>query len=534
MSLRITLLYIAAFFAGMATLAVEFTTARMLGNIYGTSDIAWSGIIAMMLAYLALGYYIGGRWADRSPYTKTFYTLLAWAAILTALIPFVARPALVGAGVALAQINIPGVVLWILVTIVLFIVPVTLLGCVPPFVMRLAIEDTESSGQVAGVVYGVSTLGSIVGAFTPTLILIPTFGSTRTFLIFAAGIMLIALIGLAVESERRPLLVHSWMPVGLTVLAVIGLQGPLKPAPPATTLLFEQETGYNYVQVVETNGGTRHLLLNEGLAIHSMYNPDFSVIETRGTWDFFMAGPYFNEAPHTMTEDDRLMIIGLAGGTMALQYSAVYGPMPIDGIEIDPALIGVGEDYFGMTLDNLNAIAGDGRIEMRRLNHEYAAIMIDAYRVPYVPWHLLTVEFFEEGRARLADDGVLMMNVGRSPINRELIDAATATLLEVFPSVHVMDVPNTFNSIVVATVQPTEPENLQANIDLLLADEETHPLLIDVLPLAAASLHPTQPNDIIFTDDRAPVEGIVHNLILQFLLESNPAAEIGTFETRDN
>jgi hypothetical protein len=137
--------------------------------------------------------------------------------------------------------------------------------------------------------------------------------------------------------------------------------------------------------------------------------------------------------------------------------------------------------------------------------------------VPYVPWHLATVEFFEEVESHLAENGVIALNVGRTPINRELINAITATLDQVFPSVYVVDVPNTFNSIVVATRQPTDGEDFAANLRGL--PESAHPMLSIVMNSALQGLQPTDPGGIILTDDHAPVEGIVHGLLFQFILE---------------
>ena len=143
-------------------------------------------------------------------------------------------------------------------------------------------------------------------------------------------------------------------------------------------------------------------------------------------------------------------------------------------------------------------------------------IGIDAYRVPYVPWHLTTVEFFEEVRDRLASDGVLTINVGRTSSDRRLVDAMARTLLDVFPSVHTMDVPDSYNTILVATRQPTSAQNLAANLAALPAN--AHPVLREALSAAVDALRPTTTSDVRFTDDRAPVESIVDSMVIEFLL----------------
>ncbi|MBI4771375.1 MAG: fused MFS/spermidine synthase, partial [Chloroflexi bacterium] len=453
-------LSLAVFTAGMTSLAVEVSASRLLGNVFGTSNLVWANIIGLMLVYLTAGYFIGGRWADRSPHPRTFYTLLTWAAFTAGLVPLVARPVLLFAAKAVENFDAAVMGGSFFAVLVLFSVPVTLLGCVSPFAIRLALADARQAGQVAGQMYAISTLGSIVGTFTPVLWLIPTIGTVRTFLTFAGALLVVALVGLWRENRRGALLA-LWMPLALAGLAAAALPGPFKPT---TGLLYEAESEYNFIQVVQ-RGDTRYLLLNEGQGIHSLYNPN--QLETFGTWDYFLAAPYFNAPPHTLADVKSLALVGLAAGTIARQYTAVYGPLPIDGFEIDPGIVRAGRKYFAMHEPNLKVVVQDGRWALAHSDKRYSVIGVDAYRLPYIPWHLTTKEFFEEARAHLTDDGALVINVGRTFTDRRLIEAMVGTLQHVFPSVYVADVPDTFNSIVFATAQPTRASNLKDNLALM-------------------------------------------------------------------
>src|SRR5690606_36713310 len=147
--------------------------------------------------------------------------------------------------------------------------------------------------------------------------------------------------------------------------------------------------------------------------------------------------------------------------------------------------------YMGMTQPGLNVIIEDDRFALNKLEHTYTMIGVDAYRVPYVPWHLTTVEFFEEVRDKLADDGVLIMNVGRTSNDLRLIEVLTSTLLVVFPTVHTLDVPRSYNMILVAIVQPTDACNLAANLAVLPSG--AHPFLRESLTDAVVSIVPTVP-----------------------------------------
>lgn len=507
-------LYLAVFTGGLTTLAVELSASRLLGSIYGTSNIVWANIIGLILIYLTLGYFIGGRVADRYPTFATFYRIIIWAAFFSGLVPLVAQPILKTAAVAVQDFDAAVTVGSFISVLILFALPVTLLGFISPFSIRLALATIDDAGRTTGQMYAISTLGSIIGNFTPVLILIPAVGTARTFLFFAGLLMAVGLTGLALY-DRRAALRLLWMPVLLALLAIVALRGPLRPPPSGMALLFEEESAYNLVQVVEDEEHYRYLLLNEGQGIHSQWHPD--ELYYNRTWGFFLVGPYFNAPPYSPDRVRHIAVIGLAAGTIARQHNAVYPGLAMDGIEIDPVIVEAGRKYMDMTMPNLNVIVEDGRFALNQLDHTYTMIGIDAYRVPYVPWHLTTVEFFRDVRDLLDEDGVLLINVGRTGTDRRLVEAMTRTMLDVFPTVHTLDVPDSYNTILVATRQPTRPENMLANLAILPGD--AHPVLRTALEAASTSIVPTVASDVRFTDDRAPVEMMVDSMVIEFLLE---------------
>jgi spermidine synthase len=505
-------LYFTVFSSGMTVLAIELSASRLLGSVFGTSNLVWANIIGLMLVYLTLGYFIGGRWADRSPNHKTLYQIICWGAFFSGIVPLVARPVLYAAAQAVYEINAGVAIGSFLGVLLLFSVPVTLLGCVSPFTIRLAITDVSKAGQISGFIYAISTLGSIIGTFAPTLFLIPEAGVAWTFLLFSGWLLGVGLIGL-LWVDRRTARNMLWMPIVLVILAAVFLSLPRRPIPEGYKLLYEKESAYNYIQIVEDESQYRYLWLNEGQGIHTQYHPD--ILYYGRTWDMFLAAPYFNPGFHP--EDvNSLVIIGLAGGTIARQHTAVYGQIPIDGIEIDRAIVDASRKYLEMDMPNLNVIVEDGRYAFNRLAGPYTVVGIDAYRVPYVPWQLTTVEFFEEIADRLEDNGVVVINVGRTSSDRRLEWAMANTMLQVFPSVHRIDVPDSLNTILVATRQPTTAANLIENFQAL--NRNTHPLLWQVLNDAVANLKETETSDVIFTDDRAPVETIVDDMTIEFFL----------------
>jgi spermidine synthase len=501
-------LHVTAFAGGLVSLAVELTASSLLRSHFGTANLVWATVIGLILLYLTAGYFLGGRWADRSPRPVTLYQIVAWAAFLVGLVPFAAHPVLSLASRGFADFNVAMLGGSFLAVLILFSVPVTLLGCISPFVIRLAMEDVQSAGRTAGRIYAVSTAGSFLGAFLPDLLLVPTIGTRNTFVTLSLFLLAVALVGLARSGPRRLLRV-LWMPAVVLLLALL-LRG--QPVKAAENVVYEAESSYNYIQVVE-QGGCRHLLLNEGQGIHSVYCPD--QLRTPGPWDYFLIAPYFNPPPYTPDRVESVALVGLAAGTVARQYTAVYGPLPIDGVEIDPQIVRVGREYFAMDQPNLNVAVADGRYYLARSDHRYTVVGVDAYRLPYIPPHLTTVEFFRQVRDHLTADGVVAINVGRTAEDYRLVEAMVATLLQVFPSAHVIDVPNSLNAVVVATVQPTEAGNLEANLPGLEGDEFLYPTALN----AAAQLRPTQPSQVVFTDDRAAIELMTNALVFEFILK---------------
>jgi spermidine synthase len=497
----------------MTSLGVELTASRLLDPFFGNSLIIWAVLIGMVLLYLTVGYYVGGKWADRKPYYRVLYQITAWSALLIGVVPFVARPVLMWSVQGFAEYSAGILAGSLLGVVLLFSIPVTLLGCVSPFAIRLSMEDqgVETSGNVAGGLYALSTVGSLVGTFLPVLVLIPNIGTRNTFLLLAFSLLVVSLVGLFVELRGRAV-AYLLMPIVLVALILFSPGGLIKPSEYGE-VLYETESSYNYIQVVQW-GDEVWLKLNEGQGVHSIYDPNSVLVG--GIWDYFLIAPFFNDAPHTADQVDSLALIGLAAGTVAKEYTAVYGPIPVDGVELDPEIIRVGREYFDMTEPNLNAVAQDGRYFLANSDKTYDVVAIDAYRPPYIPFHLTTREFFQQVREHLTDDGVVAINVGRTQHDWSLVNVLASTLKAEFPNVYTVDLGHAgqdlINVLVVATKQPTRLENLAENAALM-----DNPLLSRVadasIPRAEEFTNPT----VVFTDDKAPVEQVVHGLILSFV-----------------
>lgn len=503
-------LLVLVFISGMASLSLEMSASRLLAPFFGTSLFVWANLIGLVLIYLSAGYYLGGRLADRFPSPRVLCGVTTIAAVATGLIPFISHPVLEWSVQGITTANASIFYSSLLAVILLFSVPMTLLGVVSPFAIRLSVAHLDTSGRSAGGLYALSTVGSIVGTFLPVLLLIPTWGVRRTLIATAVALLAASLWGL-----RPPMRLASSAVGGLMLVPLLLPQasplGTLKPQP---GLIFEQESLYNYVQVVEDQDGTRKLVLNEGRAVHSIYNPNMILNGPGWYADYVLAAPYFAAGP-TAGRVRRVANIGLAAGTIPRLFTAVYGPVPIDGVEIDPLIVSVGRRYFAMNEPNLNVYVQDGRTFIRSTRETYDVVAVDAYQQPYMPFHLATKEFMQEIWSHLSPTGSVWFTTGHTRNDYRLVQAFVNTLSQVFQTVYTIDIPGSLNTEVVATKNPSTLDTLRRNLEQVSPDSLMATVASEILP--RIHIAHAQPGGIVFTDDHAPIEQITDQLIMSYL-----------------
>jgi spermidine synthase len=481
------------FGAGTGSLATEIAASRLLAPYFGSSTIVWANLIGIVLAGLAVGYWLGGKLADRRPEPRLLGGIVLAAALWVAMTPFVARPFLDATVHNLDDASAGAVIGSFFAVLLLFAPAVVLLGMVSPFAIRLAISDVATAGAVAGRFYALSTAGSLLGTFVPALISIPLAGTQRTLL----GSAVLLAVSAAVLLGRKVLLVAA------VLAALVAVPPGAVKAEPG--LLHEEESLYQFIQVVERDDGRRLLSLNEGVAVHSVWRED--TVLTGGVWDAFLALPPLLGRPL-----EWVAILGNAGGTTARAMGEYYPDARIDGVELDPAVSDVGFEWFGMGDNpNLTVHDADARPFLRRTDARYDLIVVDAYHQPYVPFYLATREFFRLARDRLAPGGILALNVASVPGDESLLDGIAGTLKHEFETV-LMWPALRFNRILVALDDP--PPRTPAQWDV--ADdgpEELRPLR----ELLVRQLRPvTEKAKRPWTDDRAPVEWVTDRMIVEY------------------
>jgi spermidine synthase len=366
-------------------------------------------------------------------------------------------------------------------------VPVMLLGAVAPYANRLALRRVDEAGTVTGRLYAISTAGSLVGTFASALLLIPLIGSHRTFIVFALALALAAAPGLRLR--------RFW----LVPLIVAGLLA----VPPAAVgsdaaggrVIFSAETQYQYARVLQFKSGERWLQLNEGVAIHSIYRP--WTYFTGGYWDDFMVLP--------PRPPGRIAILGDAAGTVARDYGHFFPRTRVDAVELDGELTTIGRRYFHLTGSRLHLYTADARPWLAASHARFDDIFVDAYRQPYIPFYLLTKEFFALVRRHLNPGGAVIVNVGHIPGQDALEQVVSATVhAGGFPYL-MRDPVSTGNTLVVASARP-----------LGQIDPALPPTLRPLGEIVQARLAPALPGGAVYTDDKAPVEWLTDLSILRY------------------
>ena len=479
------------FIAGASTMSTEMCASRLLAPFFGASILVWANIIGLILIYLAVGYFVGGRVADRYPSMTVMARLMLIAAAAIAVLPFIAQPFLSAAVSAFASTSVGAFLGSFFTVMLLFSVPVTLLGMASPFAVRLGVRSIEQAGEVAGRMYALSTMGSILGTFLPVALLIPEIGTRRTMLGTSALLALAAAPALG----RRYMLA----PVAIAMIALLP-PGTIKPG---SGIIYEGESAYQFIQVQKLPGNEHVLHLNEGWADHSIWRPH--QVLTGGYWDQFLLAPALHGGRFRS-----LAMIGYAGGTVGRAYGVYWPDVSIEGIELDPQVTAVGKRYFGLASNPRVSVAtADGRVYLETHGRRFDAIFLDAFQQPYIPFYLTTQEFWGLTADRLKARGMVMANVGRVPGDDRLANDVAGTMATRFASVYMWR-QSAYNDMVIGFRHRVGAHTLIAR--LLGA-----PYQLQSAASLALHLHAVAPSSHPLTDDQAPVEWMTDQMIIKYV-----------------
>jgi spermidine synthase len=494
------LIYLIAFVTGAIVMSFEMLGSRYLNPYFGSGIYTWASLISTVLAALTAGYFLGGSLADRRPSPAVLGVTVLIGSLYLILLPLFAQGLLELVLAAFDDVRSGSLA----AAMAIMFFPVTFLGMYSPFAIRLLLRSPDRSGVVSGTVYGISTAGSIVGTLGTTFFLIPFIGSRAiTLTLGAAGLAAgLVLVALSYAGRSRG--------IGLGLLGA-GLVFSAH-APHAAELI---DAAVRADMMARKDGQIAH--------IESEYN-DIYITKRRAelTMSFQLKGWDYTESITNLRDPDdlllkytrnmtlgviyppepkRILMLGLGGGSISTYLGRHMPDLPIDTVEIDPAVIGAAKKYFGMReTETVRYLEGDARVFLNRHKEPYDLILVDAFHGGYVPFHLLTKEFYALLKQRLNPGGAAAFNVHDGT---KLYASTVLTLGSVFGDVHLYPSGEGETIAIVTAGPPPDAETLASRAAAL---QERHNFRFPLPQLLArrSEKKPSQKGELL-TDDFAPV-----------------------------
>lgn len=489
-------LYVTEFFAGMSVMAVELGASRLMAPYFSSSQIVWTVIIGVIMIAMAIGNIWGGRSADKRHNPDKLYMRLLIAAVWIALIPFVGRYLIAGITFLLATFLTKNLLIWaaLFTCLVIFAFPCVLLGTVTPSLVKFSVDSLDDNGKTVGELGALNTVGSIIGTFLPTFVTIPAVGTAATFLIFSGVLAGIAVIYFLSAGQKR-----------LFCAGTAGLLAVLAVLTPGFSFAFwekdvtlEDESIYNYLQVKDDENQTV-------LSTNVLFGVQSILVKNRELtgmyYDYALAAPVMAGLGESREEKGNIMILGLGSGTFATYCDRYFPGADIQGAEIDQKIADIASEYFNLP-DNVEVAVEDGRAYLHASDQKYDVIMVDAYQDITIPFQMSSVEFFEEVRGHLTDDGVMVVNMNmRSKSGNSINDYLCDTIDAVFGNVCLVPVEGGTNVEVFAAKSDQTFEDFHAKVG-----ELPDGALKEQMELVSENLEGYRGEGRILTDDKAPVE----------------------------
>jgi predicted membrane-bound spermidine synthase len=491
---KIPVLECAVFVCGALVMIYEIIGSRILAPHIGTSTYVWTSLIGVILAALSLGYWLGGKMADRKPDLKILAGVIFFAGGAVA-------ATILLKDVVLAYIATMETALEIrslLAALVLFAPASVLLGFVTPYAVKLKMNTLADSGKTVGRLYALSTVGSILGTFLAGFFLIPFVGSTRT--LYLIGGLLIALSILLVPFSLKIMNVA----VVLTLFIGIGASEMMSAQLRQANNLYDIDTQYSRIQVYDTRiGKTRDRA--RALATDPFSVQSIMYLDREDQAAEYIS--YYHLVRYFKPDFQQSLIIGGAGYSFPKDYLKKYPGKEIDVVELDPQVTQIARDHFRLQdSPAMKIFHQDGRTFLNTAETgKYDAVFLDAFASLFnVPFQLTTIEAVRQIDRTLKDDGVVIFNLVNAlkGDSGRFFRAELATYKQVFPRVYVFKVQDNRgdnqiqNLIIIACKKASDAP-------LVSSDPELAKPLKHLVPEAAY----TDNNALaILTDDLAPVE----------------------------
>lgn len=426
------LLEITTFIAGATGMIIELVASRILSPYLGNSNLIWTCIIGMMLAFMSLGYFIGGKLSDKHPKRNLLSLFLLNSATFISLIPmieiYVIEP--------ISKINFSLPLLAIICSTITFGIPSMFLATASPFAVKLKDKDLEEIGGVSGRMSALSTIGSIVGTFLAGFVLIPKLGVKNIILLVV--IVLVILSYLIYEDKDIKYTLKTI--ATLVILVSLVLVGKKMFLQKHEDMILDTDSEYSriWIKKFKNNSGKEFNTLEVDTGYESIASGEKNL-----TADYLKYYDLFN---YYQENTEKVLMIGGAAYTYPSYFLEQYKDKKIDVVEIDSKMTELAEKYFDLNTQNknLNIYHEDGRRYINTTQNKYDCILIDAFKGLNVPFQLTTEEALIQAKRNLNENGIVITNIisALDGKNANFIKYEYATYKKVFKDVKIFKVQN--------------------------------------------------------------------------------------------
>jgi spermidine synthase len=425
-------LYVLVFLSGATVLAVEILGTRILSPFYGVTLFLWSALITVTLIALSVGYAVGGKMADKNPKYSNICYIMMGAGIWLLIIPLIRKWVLL----ITEPLGLRFAVL--LAAFFLFAPPLTLLGMVSPYAIKIKSLSLKIVGRTAGNIYAISTIGSVISALLTGFFLIPLIGINYLTLFLGIVLMTSALIGLILDQKPKVYLITIYI-FTLVAIYVIWIK-ILKTDESDLKILTTRQSFYGEIKVLELDS-QRYLLIDGG--IHAVINSKSGKTSFPYVYVTEIASYFFREPGN-------MLLIGVGGGSIIKNY--MEENWKVDAVEIDPHVTDIAYRFFGLDSSDARIFHMDGRKYLKEYENLYEIIIMDAFGSGSIPTHLITQESFALVASRLKSNGIFVINVESVGWRDIIVYSIMATLKQHFSDVYALpqaEPPNSLGNVVI-------------------------------------------------------------------------------------
>ena len=426
------LLEITTFIAGATGMIIELVASRILSPYLGNSNLIWTCIIGMMLAFMSLGYFIGGKLSDKHPKRNLLSLFLLNSATFISLIPMIEIYAIE----PISKINFSLPLLAIICSTITFGIPSMFLATASPFAVKLKDKELEEIGGVSGRMSALSTIGSIVGTFLAGFVLIPKLGVKNIILLVV--IVLVILSYLIYEDKDIKYTIK--IIATLVILVSLVLVGKKMFLQKHEDMILDTDSEYSriWIKKFTNNSGKEYNTLEVDKGYESIASGEKNL-----TADYLKYYDLFN---YYQENTENVLMIGGAAYTYPSYFLEQYKDKKIDVVEIDSKMTELAEKYFDLNTqnENLNIYHEDGRRYINTTQNKYDCILIDAFKGLNVPFQLTTEEALIQAKRNLNENGIVITNIisALDGKNANFIKYEYATYKKVFKDVKIFNVQN--------------------------------------------------------------------------------------------